>query len=557
MEKTKSKWRTSRAVTDAESLLERYYNQLLKWGSVLTRGDMGMAQDIVHDLCLHFTLVKPDLSQVANLDGYLYTCLRHIYLSALARSSREALQFVSVAEFDSIHFALSVNSSDALLQRQNDLRRICSYTVWRKQASKSASYLILLFFHGYTRHEIAEMASLPIAAIYNKLKLARTEVKAHLEESGKLRIATLDFPPTPALHLSPISSAELFNELRQTILQAQQGECLPEETLLAHYQADKTTPIACSLLSHIVSCERCLAIIDRYFHRPTLENREPPDGFGSTADRKSTVASTTHDKQFRSMMRIVRRQRERVYEHRPRTLSIAVNGRITAFHDVQGEYSTLSSRIEHPEDARVVEVFTEQQIRLAFIPIDEYPPMGSLVHTQRVALSDDRWLELALSFDGLGLQSEVSYFDPALAAAMVEVDAEEDLPAAALQLHRESLPILSVTAEPASIFAQAVRFLRLRMQTPALAWAIVLVSILCGSGYFAYRHATAPLDANRILNQSVRLETADLRGQTEHQLLHIEETAADGHTVLQGTVDAWTDKENGRYTAAFMMRTVA
>src|ERR1039457_5961608 len=149
MEKTKSKWRTSRAVTDAESLLERYYNQLLKWGSVLTRGDMGMAQDIVHDLCLHFTLAKPDLSQVANMDGYLYTCLRHIYLSALARASREALQFVSVAEFDSIHFALSVNSSDALLQRQNDLRRICSYTVWRKQASKSASYLILLFFHGY------------------------------------------------------------------------------------------------------------------------------------------------------------------------------------------------------------------------------------------------------------------------------------------------------------------------------------------------------------------------------------------------------------------------
>ncbi len=78
MEKIKSKWRNPPTATDAENLLEGYYSQFLKWGALLTRGDMGMAQDIVHDLCLLFTLVKPDLSQVANLDGYLYTCLRHV-----------------------------------------------------------------------------------------------------------------------------------------------------------------------------------------------------------------------------------------------------------------------------------------------------------------------------------------------------------------------------------------------------------------------------------------------------------------------------------------------
>ncbi len=169
MEKIKSKWRDPSPTAQTEKLLDSYYGPLLKWGILLTRGDTGMAQDIVHDLCLHFTLAKPDLSQVANLDGYLYTCLRHIYLSGLARSSREAMQFVNVAEFDSIQFALAATSPDDLVERQNYLRRICHYTVWRKEFSKSASYFIFHFFHDYSRREIAEIACLPVSAIYNNL----------------------------------------------------------------------------------------------------------------------------------------------------------------------------------------------------------------------------------------------------------------------------------------------------------------------------------------------------------------------------------------------------
>jgi DNA-directed RNA polymerase specialized sigma24 family protein len=547
MEKKRIKWRTPRPATDAETLLEGYYSQLQKWGALLTRGDLGMAQEIVHELCLHFMLAKPDLSQVTNLDGYLYTCLRNIYLSVLARASREATQFVSVAEFDSIHFALSTSSPDCLLQRQNDLRRICGYTVWRKKSSKSASYLILLFFHGYCRREVAEIACLPIAAIYNKLKRARMEVKSYLEESGKLRIATREVPPEPELRLSLVSSAELFGEFREMILRADDSECLSEEALLLHYRSANPKPISCSLLSHIVSCERCLSLIDRHFQRPTLEDREPPDGFEAPMDRKSDNASATTDKNFKTLMRKVRRQRDRVYEHRPRTLSIAINGKIMAFHDVQSERSTLSSRIEHLEGTSFVEVFTEQQVRLALLPIDERPPEGPNAHAQRVVLSDDRWLELTLSFDGLGMNSEVTYFDPALAVVMVEEQAEDEQPAAARQLHREPHPILSVPARPRSIFTEALQYLRIRMQIPALAWAVVLACILCGSGYFAYRHARAPLDANDLLNQSIRMETAELHGQTEHQLLNFEETAADGHTLRQGNVDVWKDEDNGRY----------
>src|SRR5580704_2010303 len=155
---TKSKWRIPPRAVDSERLLEEYYGKLRKWGIVLTRGDRAMAEEIVHDLCLYFTVAKPDLNQVENLDGYLYTSLRHIYLSTLARSSREAVQLVSIADFDSIQFALNPNTTDSLLERQNELRRICSYAVWRRNCSKSASYFILHFFHCYARREIAEIA---------------------------------------------------------------------------------------------------------------------------------------------------------------------------------------------------------------------------------------------------------------------------------------------------------------------------------------------------------------------------------------------------------------
>jgi len=544
MENTPAKRRSAQAGIDSESLLETYYSQLLKWGAVLTRGDAAMTQEIVHDLCLHFTLAKPDLSQVANLDGYLYTCLRNIYLSALARSSREAAQFVSTAEFDSAQFALGGISSEGLLRRQNDLRRICSFAMWRKESSKSASYLILLFFHGYCRREVAEIACLPIAAIYNKLKIAREELKSHLEDSGKLRIAVRDVPPEPELRLSPVSSVELFAELREAILQANPAECLAVDTLLIHYQPGNVKPISCTLLSHIVSCERCLNLIDRHFQRPTLEDREPPEDFGSRVDQNG-MDTAAPDKSYRSMMRTVWRQRDRYYEHRPRTLSIAVNGKITAFHDVQGERSALSSRIEHTDNARFVEVLTEQQVRLALLPIGDRPPDGTHIHTQRVALSDDRWLELKLNFDGLGLESVVTYFDPALAAGMAEEEADEEASAVVALPNASPIAIADESASWSSLLTgiwQGLRAIHLRP-----AWAIGLVCAVALAGFLAYRSIRSPLNANEILSQSIRVETADLAGQTEHQIVQLEVETADGRVLDHATVDLWKEGGNDRY----------
>ena len=87
-------------------------------GSCIHPRDAGKTEEIVQELCLYFTLTRPDLTSVANLDGYLYTSLRHIYLSSLARSSREALHFVSIAEFESIDAALAGKPASAANYRK-------------------------------------------------------------------------------------------------------------------------------------------------------------------------------------------------------------------------------------------------------------------------------------------------------------------------------------------------------------------------------------------------------------------------------------------------------
>lgn len=551
MDQNRQQLRVPAPTVRTEQVLERYYSQLVEWGTLLTRGDEGKAQDLVHDLCLHFTVTKPDLNGIANLDGYLYKSLRHIYLSGLARSSREALQFVNIAEFDSVQFALVPRQMGDPLQWQNDLRRICCYSVWRKAQTKSASYFILRFFHGYHHQEIADLACTPVSAIYNKLRTFRAEVRSYLEQPGKLQFTSRDVPPIPTLYWTPLSSIDLFKELRNTILNARTGDCLPEEELIALYDPERHKAISCSVLSHIVSCERCLAVMDSHLRRPTLKDREPLDEIGDISDSAVTEVGKSAGMSRERLLRSVRRYTTEVLEHRPRTLSIAVDGKILASHDVQAQRNVLSARIDRPENASFVEVFSEQRIRLALISIGELPPEGPHGQTQRVALSDDRWLDLSLTFDGLGLNSEVVYFDPALAPELFEED-DSDVPVRVLagpeSTRANNRTILSWPRVLAWL-ASTRQFLCPVLPSPVIAWSLVIACVFCVAGYIVFRNEkTAPaLNARDVLNRSIQVETASLEGQTEHQIFRFEEATTDGSILEQGTIDQWKDGDGKRY----------
>jgi len=548
MDQIRQQLRAPAPTVRTEQVLERYYGQLVEWGTLLTRGDEVKAQDLVHDFCLHFTVTRPDLSGITNLDGYLYKSLRHIYLSGLARSSREALQFVNTAEFDSIQLALAPRQVSDPLQRQNDLRRICCYGVWRKSQTKGASYFILRYFHGYHHQEIADLACTNLTAIYSKFRRFRVEVRSYLEEPGKLQFTSRELPPNPPLHWTPLSSIDLFKELRKSILDARTGDCLPEGELIALYTSEHSRPISCSLLSHIVSCERCLALVDSHLRRPTLKDREPLDQISGLSDGAGTGVDKPAAMSREKLLRSVQRYGTEILEHRPRTLSIAIDGKILASLDVQAQRSVLSARIERPENASFVEVFSEQGIRLALISVGELPPEGPHGQTQRVALSDDRWLDLSLSFDGLGMNSEVVYFDPALASEVMEEDDGEELVRVLLRPELNHGNILSWPRATAWL-TWIRRFLRPATPSPVIAWSLVIVCVFCVAGYLVFRsdETVQILNAREVLNRSIQAEATSLEGQTEHQVFRFEEATADGTILEQGTIDLWKDGDGKRY----------
>jgi DNA-directed RNA polymerase specialized sigma24 family protein len=537
MLRSKPEWRETPAVpTPVDQLLADRYQQLLRWASALTRGDTGLAEEIVQELCLYFTLTQPNVNNITHVDGYLYTSLRHIYLSRLARTSREALRSVNVTDYDTFASALQHGPGSGLLEKQNDLRRICHYALWRRESSKSASYFLLHFFLGYTRSEIAVLACLPISAIYNKLKLARTEITASIEAPGKLRVVQHDPPPTePILSWSLLSTPELFAELNQTIRAAHTTPCLPESELLAPYQASTRRPISCALLAHIVCCEHCRSLLDRNAGRPGPPDRGPLDDATGPEPPTSQPRNGALRKSAPSAAMGLRLTQ--TYHHCPSQLSIAVNGHIIAFHDVTAEYGTLAARIGPEQAPQFVEVFSEQDVRLAMLCIGPEPPEGATYIEQRTPLSDGRWLELMLSYDGQGLHSEVAYSDPAFKAVGLEEDDD-------VLLSQHGPKQMSRLATGVAALA---RLLRAAMPVPAVAWATLLALIFSTAGYLAYHHAMRPVSALETLEASIQVENRALFGHAEHQQLHIEERAPDGKLLEQGTIDLWKEPDTQRY----------
>jgi len=370
----------SRAVMDC------YYPRLCQWAHGLTRGDQEMAEDIVHDLYLYVALSNPEFAQVQNLDGYLYQSLRHLYLSTLARASREATQSVSMAEYDSLELALWSRPTHNPQQEQNDLRRICAYALWRRNQIKGACYFILRFFHGYRLREISDLAVIPGGVVRSKLCEFRSELRDTLSDTapqgGK---AQYDEPELPWM---AVNWQTLMQDLRKMILDSCHGECLSEEELEQYYRSSYARPLPIEKLAHVTCCESCLARIDSIFRRPTLKDRDPDDageGAWSGSSRKQKDG-------LKALHRRLERHCEDLYHHYPETLSIAINGKIVVVRDIKATSNMLSMRFDDPRPSNFVEVFSEQGLRLGMLAIHALPPEGEEKRQIMVELSEGRWM---------------------------------------------------------------------------------------------------------------------------------------------------------------------
>src|SRR5437660_12768733 len=81
-------------------LFVEHYELLKQWALRFTERDKELAEDLLHDTFLQFTISKPDLGSIQNLEGYLYVVMRNLHLAQLRRTGRTTLRSLTVVEFD-------------------------------------------------------------------------------------------------------------------------------------------------------------------------------------------------------------------------------------------------------------------------------------------------------------------------------------------------------------------------------------------------------------------------------------------------------------------------
>jgi len=288
-----------------------------------------------------------------------------------------------------------------------------------------------------------------------------------------------------------------------------------------------------------------------------MEDRGPLDAL-SRAGETAISKGKEPKKNYRSLVRSLERKRIRIYEHRPEVLSIAVNGKIAASHDVQGAHNRLSSRIERPEEARFVEVFTDQNVRLALLPVQGNPPSGPHKQTEHIVLSDGRWLELVLSFDGLGLECKVAYADPALAtSSLMEAVEDEGIDEQSLSVELEPRLLENQSDRGTELREQSWLFL-LREQLIRLSqvrsavWATGLIVLMLVSGYIVYHTRTAASRAaGFFVQEAIQNEKSARVAGVERQVVQVDVVGRDGTVTNAGTVERLEDGSDVRASRRF------
>src|SRR5438876_4434567 len=167
-------------------LFVEHYDLLRQWALRFTKHDLDLAEDLLHDAFIHFTLTRPDLASIENIEAFLYVVMRNLHLSQLRRASRTPLRAMSLVEYDTVDVGVWASDPRDRMRLQDDLGAICQYACIRKESSKAGSVLILRFFHGYYPAEIARVLQSTRGAVKDRLQVARAEIHLYLEDPNRL-----------------------------------------------------------------------------------------------------------------------------------------------------------------------------------------------------------------------------------------------------------------------------------------------------------------------------------------------------------------------------------
>ena len=544
--------RATQRTTNHEALFIERYQRLLGLALQLTKGDRERAEDIVHDAFIQFSFSRPDINSIENLESYLYGMLRKLHLSQMRRDSRSRIQPHFLVEYDSAETGLHMIDPRDRLQAQEELRRVCHYACARKETSKAGSVLILRFFHGYYPSEITKVIRGTRHAVDLRLRSARAEAKATLANPEGL--VFMNEKPEPDIRENVLaqSTVEFLAELRRTIFRSRHGACLLPEQFDSIYGPHSEALIACETLAHIVSCQPCLDHVNKMYSLPFLSERYAVDTMGKDDSSKGGgpgegTGSGADDK---GVARCRRRARE-VFEHRPQELHISVNGFIQGSQTVNSEQSEQTLDIDMAEQIGFVEVFSEQETRLLFLDV-EPPPSGSVEQRTRVELSNERTLDLTLSFRGPWPTLHTVYNDPVFKTEREsEFELEPEVP-----VIEPRLPSANENPGKGSgrniLTTAVIRLSRALGQRsfwlrPSIVTAIVALILIVAVLSVYRRVQPPPVTAVDLLQRSIQAEEAIAsRPDTVlHRTLQLEERSSTGDLIARNRVDVWQSAERG------------
>lgn len=513
----------SGAASTHEELFIQRYALLLNMSLKVTGNDRERAEDLVHDAFVQFTVTRPDLAAILNLEGYLYAMLRNMHLSNVRRAVRRSTIPYVVLEYDSAELGLRATDSHLQVTARDQLRAICGYACARKETSRAGAVLILRFFHGYYPGEIAQVMRSPRRAVDDWLRIARREAKLFLEEPRKLDVIGDMSASGSCRVIEPGgTTADFVLSLQQAIFKSRRGACLSPAEVRALYGRPEGETVTTPVLAHIVSCPRCLEEVNRVLGLPPVSDRYPTDMLGPDTRNRNGHAEC-------------RRRSRQVVGHSPRELHIAANGFELGSQNISSEISEQSISINISERLGFIEVLSEQGVRMLFLPIEPAPD-GPITQSADAELSEGRSLEVEVAFCDSWPRLRARYVDPSLGS----LPQETARPASAEQ-----------KAERRSLFARLLAGLRsvagsirpnLTPVTVTAVMALLLIGVL-----IAHRISSRPPVATELLSRAVAMEEGTLwkSDVVVHRTVELEHRNADNRRLMsRRRIEIWSGPDN-------------
>jgi RNA polymerase sigma factor (sigma-70 family) len=525
---------SDRVAESHEDIFIQRYEWLLNWSLHLTHNDIELAEDLVQDAFIQFTLARPDLAGVQNLEGYLYRMVRNLYLSRIRRGGGIQNRTVSIIDYDSAELGLRAADPQRQIQAREELLSICSYACVRKERSKAGSVLILRYFHGYYPGEIAYLLQCTRRAVDDWLRIARREVKHHLECPRRFSRLSEDSQTPDDERNQP----DFIARLRESIFRSRRGRCLTERELREIYEGEDPRPaIPCATVAHIVSCRDCLEAANRFTGVPPFWERHPIDTVGSGSRSQSRVQKRVGRSGFTHRRRLLD-----VHEHAPQELRVSVNGFVIGSQRVGPGLNEQRLKIDLSERVGFAEVFSEQGIRLIYLDLSP-PPEGAVEQSAAIELSGGRSLELSARFGEPRPSITVTYNDPSPGLSPV------------LSFPRTSRLARNAGQRQAGARVQPPGFaIRPRLSISSFAWWLRpapitgLVALILVAAFLLLSRPGQSVSAAELLRKSIATEES--MANDSSMIIHTEMSLEarrepDGTLLYRRQIETWRDSSKG------------